>query len=150
MQIQRLQTLFLLLAIACMVTFLFVPFGAWDVSVVSQIDPSWVNLTAKNFSAFLVPAIASVLLMVIAVFTFKKLPLQKSLVMLSVLLVIAIAGVVIYEMTLGFNYQVAGVSVKPVWSGGGLLLIAALVALIAAYRCISRDQKLLRSYDRLR
>lgn len=150
MQIQRLQTLFLLLAIVCMVVFLFVPFGAWDSSVVSQINPKWVNLKAGSFATFLVPTVASLLLMVIAVFVFKKLSLQKGLVFLAALVVLAIAGVVIYEMTLGFNSLVGGVNVKPIWSGGGLLLVAAFVALIAAYRCISRDQKLLRSYDRLR
>lgn len=148
MVIQRLQTLFLLLAIACMAVFLFVPFGYWDVDVMS--NTNFVDLKAINFAAFLVPVCVSLLIMLIAIFCFKKMPLQKSLVALSAIIVLAIAGVVIYEMTLGFNDMIPGVTVKPVWGASGLLLVGAFVALIAAYRCISRDQKLLRSYDRLR
>lgn len=148
MVIQRLQTLFLILAIACMAVFLFVPFGYWDVDVMS--NTNFVDLKAINFAAFLVPVCVSLLIMLIAIFCFKKMPLQKSLVALSAIIVLAIAGVVIYEMTLGFNDMVPGVTVKPVWGASGLLLVGAFVALIAAYRCISRDQKLLRSYDRLR
>lgn len=148
MVIQRLQTLFLLLAIACMAVFLFVPFGYWDVEVMN--NPNYVSLTGAHFAAFLVPTCVSLILMVVAIFCFKKMAMQKSLVALSALIVLAIIGVVIYEMTLGFDMLVPDVTVKPQWGGGGLLLIGAFVGLIAAYRCISRDQKLLRSYDRLR
>lgn len=148
MVIQRLQTLFLLLAIACTAVFLFAPFGYWNADVVSI--PGYVDLKAVNFAAFLIPACVSMLLMLIAIFCFKKMPMQKSLVALSAIIVLAMVGVVIYEMTLGLADLYPGVSAKPIWGGGGLLLVGAFVALIAAYRCISRDQKLLRSYDRLR
>lgn len=148
MVIQRLQTLFLLLAIACTAVFLFIPFGYWNAEVMSI--PGYVDLKAVNFAAFLIPACVSLLLMLIAIFCFKKMPMQKSLVALSAILVLAMIGVVIYEMTLGLADFYPGVSAKPFWGGGGLLLVGAFVALIAAYRCISHDQKLLQSYDRLR
>lgn len=148
MVIQRLQTLFLLLAIACTAVFLFIPFGYWNADILS--NPGYVDLKAVNFKTFLIPTCVSLLLMLIAIFCFKKMPMQKCLVALSAILVLIMAGVVIYEMTLGLADYYPGVSEKPIWGGGGLLLVGAFVALIAAYRCISRDQKLLRSYDRLR
>lgn len=148
MQIQRIQTLYLLLAIAAIVAFIFIPFGFWDESVRTT-TVGLVELSGK-MTALLIPACVTILVMFVSVFTFKKLPLQKGLVGLSILLVVAMMLVVIYIMTLGFDVLVPGVTVKPIWAGGGLLLVAALVALIAALSRINADQKLLRSYDRLR
>lgn len=149
MVIQRLQTLYLFLAIAAMVVFLFVPFGFWDVDVLKA-NPALVDLTGAGYVAVLVPVIVSIVCMFVAILCFKKLPLQKSLVTLSIILVLAIACLVIYIMTRGFDVEVANTTVKPLWGGGGLLLVAALVALFGAHNRISHDQKLLRSYDRLR
>lgn len=149
MVIQRLQTLYLLMAIAVMVIFLFVPFGYWDVEV--QKSPVQLDkLEAAGNAALLVPTVLSIVFMFIAILCFKKLPLQKSMVALSALMVVAIMLVVVYFMTRGFVEMNPQVTVKPEWGGGGLLLVGALLCLFMAYRGIRADQKLLRSYDRLR
>lgn len=150
MVIQRIQTLFLLLAIACMAVFLFVPFGYWNVAETNVGNIGLMELVGKNYVALIVPAVVSMVLMLIGVFSFKKMPFQKLMVTLSALATLAAAGVVIVIMTRGFVDNSTAVEVTAGWSGGGLLLVAALIAQIAAYRGISRDQKLLRSYDRLR
>lgn len=150
MQIQRIQTLFLLLAIACVVAFLFVPFGIWDV-VENQIkDLELVGLSACNYPALIVPVVVSAALMLIAVFSYKKMPLQKLLIVLAMLATLAAVGVMIYIMTRGFVGAPEGVTVKAVWSVGGIMLFAAIIAQWMAIRNIKRDQKLLASYDRLR
>jgi hypothetical protein len=148
MQIQRIQTLYILLAIAAVVAFIFIPFGFWDATV----QASGVKLVELNgkMTALLIPACVAILVMFISIFSYKKFPLQKGLVGLSMLIVVAMMLLVIYVMTMGFDVLVPDVTVKPIWAGGGLLLVAALVALIAALSRIKADQKLLRSYDRLR
>ncbi len=103
-----------------------------------------------KMTALLIPACVAILVMFISIFSYKKFPLQKGLVGLSMLIVVAMMLLVIYVMTMGFDVLVPDVTVKPIWAGGGLLLVAALVALIAALSRIKADQKLLRSYDRLR
>ncbi|MBD5422599.1 MAG: DUF4293 domain-containing protein [Bacteroides sp.] len=150
MQIQRIQTLFLLLAIACVAAFLFVPFGYWSVAEAHAGNIELVDLVGKNYASLILPSVVALVLMVIAVFSFKKMPFQKLMVVLSALATVAAAGVVIYIMTRGFVGESPEFEVKAVWSGGGMLLIAALIAQISAYRNITRDQNLLRSYDRLR
>ena len=131
MVINRLQTLYLMLAMLLTVLFLFFPYG--------YLGPD--ELTGISQAAVLVPCCVAV---------FKNLPLQKSFVAISALIVLAEVIMVIYLLT--DTYAVAGspVEVKPRWGFSGLLLIAALISLYGAYRNISADQKLLRSYDRLR
>ena len=149
MVIQRLQTLYLLMAVAVTVVFLFVPFGFWDVSLpvsADKLNP----LEAGKIIALLVPSVIGILLMLIAILCFKKLPLQKSLVALSALIVVAVMLVVVYIMVTPVEIEGVQAKVTPEWGGGGLLLVGTLVALFAAYRSIRHDQKLLRSYDRLR
>lgn len=149
MVIQRIQTLFLLLALGMLIAFLFIPFGFWDAEILKS-NPEIFKLTAGRNAALLLPTALTIVLVVCSIFLFKKLPLQKSLVSLSAILVVAMMLVVVYVMTLGFNIANPDVTVRPIWGSGGLLLVGALIALIFAVRGIASDQKLLRSYDRLR
>lgn len=149
MVIQRIQTLMILLAIACVAVFLVVPFGFWDVEL-QKSSIELVQLKASAQPALLVPALIALAVMFISIFCFKKMPLQKALVALSAIIVVAMACVVVYIMTRGFAESNPAISVAPAWGGGGLLLIGALIALIYAHRRITADQRLLRSYDRLR
>ena len=150
MVIQRIQTLFLLLAIACVASFLFVPFGYWNVTEAHAGNVELLDLVGRNYAALIVPSVVALALMVIAVFSFKKMPFQKLMIVLSALATVAAAGVVVFIMTRGFIGKSPEFDVTAVWSGGGLLLVAALISQFAAYRNICRDQKLLSSYDRLR
>ena len=81
---------------------------------------------------------------------FKALPTQKLFVVLAALISLAEAVMVVYALVERYVSTDPTVHDSVVWGGGGLLLIAAIILDIAAYRSISRDQRLLRSYDRLR
>lgn len=148
--IQRVQTLFLLLAIAFVVAFMFVPYGFADF-VTAAGEKALEPLKAVREIGMMVPMCLSVLLMVIAIFCFKKLSVQKLLTLFAALLTGAVIITVVYVLVSGFTDATPGVTVAGTyWGGGGLLMIGALVAEIAAYRGMSSDQRLLRSYDSIR
>lgn len=149
--IQRIQTLYLIIAIGLMVAFFFVPFGYNIDTIAAEGALIEQPLTGLNQGLSLIlPVSLSLLTMVIAVFSFKSLSGQKALIILSALLIGACAGVVIYYLTAGYKDTNPEVAIRTVWGGGGLLLVAALLSLYGAYRGVSADQKLLRSYDRMR
>lgn len=150
MQIQRIQTLMMVLAVAAMIVFLFVPFGGYDIELITGADAN-PPLVASQQPVMLGLSVLVCVLILCAVFLYNRMPLQKSLVAISAVLVLALACGVIYLLTRPVKSMALAVdSVTPVWGGGGLLLVAAFVALVAAYRGISNDQKLLRSYNSLR
>ncbi len=143
MVIQRIQTLYLLFAIMATVLFLFFPFG--------YMIGEFVDLRAVDYPELLVPTIVALAFMVVSVFLFKRMPLQKIFVAISAVIVLAIIGMVAYFLITGYQADViVKITIKPEWGYSGLLLVAALVALFGAYRNITADQKILRSYDRLR
>lgn len=149
--IQRIQTLYLVIAIGLMVAFFFVPFG-YNIDTVAP-EGALIEqpLTGLNQGlSLIIPVSLALLTMVIAVFSFKSLSGQKALIVLAALLIGACAGVVIYYLTAGYSDTNPQVAIRTVWGGGGLLLVASLLSLYGAYRGVSADQKLLRSYDRMR
>ena len=148
MFIQRLQTLLLVIAIVLGVVFYFVPFGYESLVDGATMQSVVSPLKAIDFIGLIVPVSVALLLMVVAIFMFKKPAPQKLFVVLSALATAAAAGVVIYILSAGAVDTDSAVSTRTIWGGGGLILIAMIVAQIYAYRGIVADQKLLRSYDR--
>ena len=149
--IQRIQTLYLIVAIGLMVAFFFVPFGYSIDTVKSAGAVMEQGLTGLNQGlSLIIPVSLSLLTMAIAIFSFRSLSGQKALIGLSALIIGACIGVVIYYLTAGYSDTNPDIDIRTVWGGGGLLLIAAEIALFGAYRGVSHDQKLLRSYDRIR
>lgn len=148
--LQRIQTLYLLLAIGLMVAFLFIPFGytVLDGSATGQLKEQ--SLRAIDFIGLLIPAVLAMVCMFSAIFMFRALPGQQTVVVVSALFVGVCVGVVIYVLTAGLYDTNPEVSTRTSWGGGGLLLIVTWIALWAAYRGIAHDRKLLLSYDRLR
>jgi hypothetical protein len=149
--IQRIQTLYLVVAIALMIAFFFVPFGYNIDTVVSENAFVEQPLTGLNQGlSLIIPVALSLLTMLIAIFSFRNYPVQKAFIGISALLIGACIGIVIYYLTAGYDDTNANIAIRTVWGGGGLLLIAAEIALFGAYRGVAADQKLLRSYDRMR
>lgn len=140
MVINRLQTLYLMLAMLLTVLFLFFPYGYLGADELNGVDQA----------AVLVPCCVAVFIMAVTVFLYKNLPLQKSFVGISALIVLAVVIMLVYLLADTYAVDGSPVEVKPRWGFSGLLLIAALISLYGAYRNISADQKLLCSYDRLR
>ena len=140
----------LVLAIAALIVFLYVPYGHWDIELTAG-GEAMPQMIACEQPVMLWFTVLTCVVILCSVFLFNKMPLQKSLVAIAAVMVLAMACVVIYNLTRPVEIATAAVtSMTPAWGIGGLMLVAALVALVAAYRGISRDQKLLRSYNSLR
>ncbi|MDE6382761.1 MAG: DUF4293 domain-containing protein [Paramuribaculum sp.] len=150
MQIQRIQTLMLVLAIAALIVFLYVPYGYWDIELTAG-GEAMPQMIACGQPVMLWFTVLTCVVILCSIFLYNKMPLQKSLVAIAAVMVVALACVVVYNLTRPVEIATAEVtSMTPAWGIGGLMLVAALVGLVAAYRGISRDQKLLRSYNSLR
>ncbi|MCM1349516.1 MAG: DUF4293 domain-containing protein [Firmicutes bacterium] len=148
--IQRIQTLFLLLGIGLAIAFLFVPFGYAPTVDLETGASVFQPFKGVCFTGLLVPTVVSVVLMLVAIFMFKNYAVQKLLTILSAISLLATIGVVIYAVVSPYVDTNPDVTVATVWGGGGLFLVAALIAVFAAYHYICRDQRLIRSYDRIR
>ena len=144
MQIQRIQTLYILLAIITMVVFLFVPYG----TVVSVADQSVSPISLSDWTEWgiLLPVLATIVALVCSLFYFKKLSGQRQIVTTALLLTLATIGVVCFtlfkqaeaqEMTAHFT----------VWD---ILLPLAVVFELLAVKGINHDKALLASTNRLR
>lgn len=142
MQIQRIQSVFLLLAFALMVVFIFVPFGF--LTLTEGATQVLVDLKAVSMVGVLLPAGIGAVLYLLDIFLFNNLKLQKTVLIFAIMMTVVTAGIVCY---VNFDHATQGTLH---WGGGGLLLVAVLIAAFMANGAIRRDEKLLRSYDRLR
>lgn len=156
MVIQRWQSVFLLLAAVLMGVFTFLSLGQVQLADYS------LDFTTLGFSYEGVPtdgapsgfeshtwyffaiSLTSAILPLINIFCFKNMRLQKNLCLIEIILLVGTActGAIIGY----YHFDTASVS----WSS---LIIAPLLAFLAdvmAYNRICRDQRLLRSADRLR
>lgn len=148
--IQRAQTLYILIALGLMIAFFFVPF-AYIPTLDAQTGEYVVgSIKAIEFTGLVIPVSICILLLAVAFLSFKTLNVQKITVIVSALLSAACIGVVVYVITSGMFDVNPSVAIRTDWGGGGLLLVGAVIAEIAAICSISSDQKKLRSYDRLR
>ena len=157
--IQRIQTVYLFLAAACSVALFFFPVVSFlsDLTYQKLFITGLVNM-APGSPAAMAPSLifplagvgALMAIMAFAgIFTFKKRGLQLRLVMFGILFtVIMIAGIFFLYVPLIEKK----LSIVPDYSGGiGIYFpLIALVLFILANRAIRRDDKLVKSLDRLR
>lgn len=150
MVIQRVQTLYLVLSIALMTAFFFLPFGYMKVVDGATAAQALQPLTGLSGLGFIIPTSVAILFAFLAIFLFKALPTQKLFVALSAIVSLAEIVMVIYVLVSKYYSTDPTATDTVVWGGGGLLLVGAVIVDIAAYRSITRDQHLLSSYNRLR
>lgn len=158
MVIQRLQTLFLLIAaiLAGLFTFLtlaqinteefsyiFSTLGFSIEGITTQPTP---NEGHVGFTCYLFAlSLLGVVLPLINIFLFKNLRLQKKICLISI--VIEIAS---FCTALGIGYNTFSNS-EVLWNYSVLICpLASALALVLAYRYISSDQRKLQSADRIR
>lgn len=139
MQIQRIQTLMLLVAAILTGMFCFMPFAT-----IPMENEAARAVFAKDAPALLVLNIVIAVLLIIVIFMYKNLRRQMKMTILSMVLICAS---VVTSAFIIFG-RIDGA--EPVLLGGVTLLVLALVFALLAYRGMSRDHKLLRSMDRLR
>lgn len=141
MVIQRIQTLFLLLAVVFMAMFCLTPFATLDCAESAE---SWAPVFVKDAPVFMVLNLVIAVLLFLGIFMFKNLRQQMKVTLVSIVLICASI------VTFGFVLFVGMPGAHIIWTGGVLLLVAALICALFAYRGMKKDHKLLTSYDRLR
>lgn len=133
MVIQRWQSVFLLLASIMMGCSCFLPMAIAGET----------TITPASHIAYLALNAVITILLLISIFLYKNLHRQKTVVKIGFLMTIAsaiTAGIIIY------NSPSATID----WTGNPLLTVCSMVLILAAYRRIIADEKLLKSYDRIR
>lgn len=133
MVIQRWQSLYLLVASVMMGFYCFLPMANTAEGV----------MYAYNIKPYLVINVLIALLLFISIFLYRNLSKQKTVIKVNLLLMVISAvsgGLIVY------NYGGATINL----SGAVLLILASIVITILAYTRILSDEKLLKSYDRIR
>ncbi|MDX1940650.1 MAG: DUF4293 domain-containing protein [Saprospiraceae bacterium] len=144
--IQRIQTIFLLLAAACIFLLFAFPFASTPADIPNTAFADQV-FDINDQIIMLVLFVLAGALAVISIFLFRNRKLQMRLTLLSFFLNLAgiIVSVIFYAQALKTidNQQDKD-------ELGRFLPLAALVFAIVAYRFIRKDEKLVKSMDRLR
>lgn len=138
MVIQRIQSLYLLAAAVMM--------GFFCNSSLATVraEEAVAEIRPVDYPVFLVINILIAVLLFIAIFLFKNTRRQKTVTLLSMVLIAVSAvtgGFILYGGT-----AVEGIEL----SGSIVLLVCALIMALGAYRGIRRDEKLLHDSDRIR
>lgn len=145
--IQRIQTLWLALATIFNALLFFIPIYKYNFP--NQVYSPWqVEKVTSFIPLFIVAAVITVLPFV-AIFLFKNRSRQKSMVWISFVSILSFLSIVLMRVnnlksgtpTPGnFQYSIPGI----------LVTVVAAICLIMAIRGIRRDDKLVKSMDRLR
>ncbi len=139
--IQRQQTLWLILATAAAaLTFKF-PFATGEEIIKNTTMKQLVESTAGNNFFTLILTIASAIISTITIFLFKDRKMQIKLCLLGLLISIGILVVFILEM----KKMISGT--PAIWA---LLPVIVIVSYFMAFRNIRKDEKLVKSLNKLR
>lgn len=144
MQIQRIQTVYIFLAVVAMMIFVIVPYGEVEY-LASQPAVSEKLYTMYEYG-LLIPAVATVILLIVDIFLFRNLPLQRTVLTISLLLTLCCIAVVCFTL-----FKQAGAEgLDAHFSVWDILLPLAVIFEIMALGGIAKDIRLLNSYNRLR
>lgn len=141
MVIQRWQSVLLFISALCMAIFCVAPFALINDSAspdsLSVISPS-------EFTVYLIFNMTVALLLFVTIFLYKNLRFQRRVTLIAIMLMVvsAVTGILLIYVSLD--------NAALLLFGGGLLILAAIVTAIMAYRCMGRDYRLLSSMDRIR
>ena len=151
--IQRIQTLFLLLALVCMAIFYFVPFGSLELTTDAGISDVPMGLYGVDFGEehystlpLLILLSFVVLTLIFTIFLFKHRILQMRICVFNLILTLGCSGLAfffLYQASEKFatNYSTSILVVLP---------IVATIFIALAIRGIAKDEALIRSIDRIR
>lgn len=147
--IQRIQTIFLLLAAGLLAALLAVPFlrvdTDTDYAASTVLGDQVFNL--QDHLALLVLFLAAAGLALVSIFLFRKRPLQMTFTVISVLINVAGIGFAGYLLFQSGAFDKGGLAVE----AGVAFPLLAIIFLLLAYRNIKKDEKLVQSsYSRLR
>lgn len=143
--IQRWQSVWLLLAAILTGFFCFIPMATITGPATAMTPDSITLLYPIQMLVFFCVNILIALLLFLAIFLFKNTRLQKSITLISMLLILCSLAT---ECLVLFGWNSADGQIA--WTGSIFLLIAAFVLAAFAYRGICKDERLLRAADRIR
>jgi len=154
--IQRIQTLFLSVAIITCSLLFFFPIATYQhdlftyklfaTHLIYIEEQTIINFWATSPMLFLF--VGSMLLSITAIFTYKKRRLQLLFVNINILFTIILVALIFLFYSDHFFRQI--VKVPPSYQFGGFIPLVSLVFLILAFRAIRKDEALLKSSERLR
>lgn len=155
--IQRIQTLFLLLALACLTVFFFFPFGNVIIQDQKGISDVALGLYGADFSTdngmqnfstlpLLIIISLSVATTVLTIFLYKRRILQIRLCVFNAIISLGCSGLALFFLyqaseKFGIDFSTNVLIVLPV---------VAAIFMFLALRSIAKDEALVRSIDRLR
>ncbi len=144
--IQRLQSIFLLLAGGCLGGTFALPYADSATAVPGTVFADGFFSNADSVGLAVLMGLAA-LAAVVAIFMYSNRQLQKNLSLGSIILTLGAVGFgVFYFMQQGAAMGEVVVDEEP----GAFLPLAAIVFDVLAIRYINKDEKLVRSADRLR
>lgn len=155
MVIQRWQSLLLLVAAAVMFCFTFCKLGQIQIASYTY-DFTSLGFTQTGISTdvataevshtwiFFTISLITAILLLIDIFLYKDLLLQKKVCLISVLFIFASALIVVC-----FGYYSSG-EVVIEWTAVIIAPVIAFAAALAAYVCMRRDHNKLKAVDRIR
>lgn len=138
MVLQRWQSVYLLVAIFAMILACFLPFGAIESLGVT------LKIVASDFPVLLILNILIAILLLVDIFMYKNLRSQKLVAAVCAFLCVASLAtqvIILLNSEIPFNL---------VWNGSIICTFCAFVCALMARYNMNRDEKLLKSYDRLR
>jgi glucan phosphoethanolaminetransferase (alkaline phosphatase superfamily) len=149
--IQRIQTIWLFLAalISALLLLDWYTGYVFHADVAAGFTVSVQHLKVSAHFPSLILAVIMVLLPLIAIFLYKDRKRQKMLVWISLLAAVAFIGVNLMRIE-NFKNDTAPLPVNGSYDAGSVLPVVVVVFLILAMRGINKDEKLIKSLDRLR
>lgn len=145
MVLQRIQSVWLLVAAVCTLLFCFLPVASLSMTALDATSDSATLIQLSDNWALLAVGIVTALLVIVNIFSFKDTRKQKRMTIIGIILM-AVLGCCAAFMV----YHVSSINAEIEWLGSMLLLLGAIIFSILAYRGIVHDEKLLRAADRLR
>jgi uncharacterized membrane protein YqjE len=154
--IQRVQSIWLLLATLTLISLLFLPLITKNADDTAysiytnglHVKTKAVTGTGVTLTPFLPLMVANIVLAAICffnIFAFKNRTAQKRIASLSIVLVLALAA-----WSSSYGTELPGGLTNASVGSGAILLLLAIIFCALAIRGIRKDEQLLRSADRLR
>jgi hypothetical protein len=140
--IQRIQSLWLLLAAASFFFLFKLPLAGAQ----TQAGAITELFAASNLLMFIVAILLGIIALV-AIFLFKNRSSQKSLIWLGILLDIVFLVMLYFQME---NLKSNPTLVNQTFKMGAIFPILYIILMVMAYNGIRKDEKLIKSVDRLR
>jgi hypothetical protein len=147
--IQRIQSLYFLIAIAAYVALLFLPIASFQIADSVHYFGNIISSAGSNLIVFPVMIIilaAMTCLVFVIIFMFKKRLLQMRLTTIALLLNVIYVGGLFFFVSRIENQN----NVTAIYEPGMYISLIPLVFLVLASRAVRKDENLVRSADRLR